>query len=71
MKDVLDYQDLVLGVQAELQDIMEEVIQDLLEPIQEQALRMKWVTLPDEIKERIRKEMPDTFSAITRKVTNV
>lgn len=63
-QDNIDLRDLVLEAQAELDEALQELTTELLEPLMLQAMRMKWATLPPEQKEAMQKEYPDIYENI-------
>ena len=68
--DSLDYRAYTLAAQAEVLTIIDEVVEELLEPMMNQALAMQWTVLPDEIKQKIKEELPETYQAILEIVGN-
>jgi len=59
-----DYKDLVLEAQAEVAEILQSVMQELMEPQMIAALRLRWGTIPEEAKELLRKQQPDTYNRL-------
>lgn len=57
----LDLRDLMLEVQAEVSTIVQETMQELLMPQMTDALRLRWDTMPDEIKELLKEQNPKTY----------
>lgn len=63
-RDVLDLKDMIFEAEAEVQEIIREVGAELQLPKAINALHMRWMTLPDELKERTRKEQPEAYAQI-------
>lgn len=56
-----DLRDLMLEVQAGIQETVQEVMDELLEPQLQDALRLRWDTVPDEMKELLKQTQPETY----------
>lgn len=59
-----DLRDLMLEAQAEVQDVMREVMQGLAEPIMMEQIVMQWHSLPDEMKERFKMDRPQEYAQL-------
>jgi hypothetical protein len=64
MDNDLDLRDILLEVEAEATAIFNEVMQELMLPQMKQALRVRWATMPDELKEQVRDEYPELYDQI-------
>jgi predicted metal-dependent enzyme (double-stranded beta helix superfamily) len=64
MDNDLDIRDILLEVEAEATQILNEVMQELMLPQMKQALRIRWMTMPDEAKEQVRDEYPEVYEQI-------
>jgi hypothetical protein len=64
MDNDLDIRDILLEVEAEATAIFNEVMQELMLPQMKQALRVRWATMPDELKEQVRDEYPELYDQI-------
>jgi hypothetical protein len=60
----LDIRDILLEVEAEATAIFNEVMQELMLPQMKQALRVRWATMPDDLKEQVRDEYPELYDQI-------
>ena len=63
-QDALDLKDLMLQAEAEVQAIIRESMQELQLPMMLNALHMQWMTLPDQLKEKLRKEQPEAYQVL-------
>jgi hypothetical protein len=68
MDNDLDFRDLLLEVEAEATLLMEEITKELQLPMMKQALRVRWMTLSDDMKEQVREEYPEVYQQIMRTV---
>lgn len=68
--DPLDIRDLLLDAQAEVATIIRETMKELALPQMLNALSMQWMVLPDEMKEKLRKEQPDAYRQIMELIGN-
>jgi phosphoglycolate phosphatase-like HAD superfamily hydrolase len=66
--DDLDIRDILLEVEADLTEMIEEVLKELQLPMMKQALRVRWMTMPDDLKEQLRDEQPQVYEQIMRMV---
>lgn len=64
MAEEIDFNDLLMEVEAELQAIFDLVLKELQLPEMKQALRVRWMTMPDEMKEMLRDDYPETYKQI-------
>jgi hypothetical protein len=64
MDNDLDLRDILLEVEAEATAIFNEVMQELMLPQMKQALRVRWATMPDDLKEQVRDEYPELYDQI-------
>jgi hypothetical protein len=64
MDNDLDIRDILLEVEAEATAIFNEVMQELMLPQMKQALRVRWATMPDDLKEQVRDEYPELYDQI-------
>ena len=69
MADNLDIRDLLLEAQAEFAEGVTEVMQELAIPLMMQALKMKWMTMPDEMKEMLKQTQPDMYKRMMEMVS--
>ena len=69
MADNLDIRDLLLEAQAEFAEVVTEVMQELAMPLMMQALKMKWTTMPDEMKEMLKQTQPDMYKRMMEMVS--
>ena len=69
MADNLDIRDLLLEAQAEFAEVVTEVMQELAMPLMMQALKMKWMTMPDEMKEMLKQAQPDMYKRMMEMVS--
>jgi len=63
-----DLNDITLEAQAELQEIVRELLQELAEPAMMRQMKMLWMTMPDEMKEKFKQERPEEFTALMKAV---
>jgi hypothetical protein len=63
-----DLRDLMLEAQAEVTEILQEITQEILEPQMVQALRLRWGTMPDEAKELLKKQQPETYNRLMQMI---
>lgn len=64
MDDTFDYRDLLLEAYADFQEIVTELLQELQMPQMLEALRVRWMTMPDEAKEQVKELYPDMYDEI-------
>jgi hypothetical protein len=64
MDNDLDLRDILLEVEAEATQVFNEVMQELMLPQMKQALRVRWATMPDDLKEQVRDEYPELYDQI-------
>ena len=57
----LDIRDQILEAQAEVTDIVQELMQELVEPQMRTALRLRWDTIPVDAKELLKKQNPKVY----------
>jgi len=57
----MDLRDMMLEAQADVQDVVQEVMQEIMLPQMVNALRLRWGTVPDDAKEMLKKNQPDTY----------
>jgi len=60
----MDIRDLMLEAQADMQEAVQEVMQEIMEPQMVNALRLRWGTVPDEAKEILKKNQPETYNRL-------
>ncbi len=58
-----DYKDAVLEAQAELMEVMREVIGEFVLPAVQKQAKAMWMQMPDEMKEKFKAERPDEYKA--------
>ena len=63
-----DLRDLMLEITAEVQEIMQEVMQDLVEPQMIQALQLRWGSVPEDAKEFLKQQNPQTYRRIMQMI---
>jgi hypothetical protein len=68
MSDDLDLRDLLLEVEADVTELINDVMQELQLPQMKTALRVRWMTMPDEMKEQIAEEQPKLYEQIIRMI---
>jgi hypothetical protein len=61
---MLDLRDVILEAQAEVQEIMREVVQDLMQPQIMAQIRQMWMSAPDDVKELFKRERPEDYTAL-------
>ena len=64
----MDIRDLMLEAQAEIQEIVQEVMQEILEPQMTDALRIRWDTVPEEMKEMLKQQNPKTYRRLLQMI---
>lgn len=64
----IDFRDMLLEVETEAQQLLEEVVNELQLPMMKQALRVRWATMPDELKEQLLEEQPELYQQIMRMI---
>jgi hypothetical protein len=64
MSEDFDIRDLMLDAQAEVQEIVREVVQDLLKPQMMAQIRQMWMAAPEDIKEQFKRERPEDYAAL-------
>ena len=60
----LDMKDLLLEAQAEVQEVVRELLQELVMPMMRGQVKQMWMTAPDEMKEQFKAERPDEYKAL-------
>jgi hypothetical protein len=60
----LDFRDLLLEAYADFEEILGELLEELEMPQMVDALRMRWMTLADEVKEQVKDEYPEMYAKI-------
>ena len=65
-----DFRDILLEAQAEFASMMTEVMQKLALPQMVGALRMQWMTMPDETKEMLKQQNPDMYKRMLEMISN-
>lgn len=60
----IDFKDMLLEVEADMTEIVNEVLAELQLPMMKQALRVRWATMPDELKEQLLDEQPELYEQI-------
>lgn len=68
MSTKTDIQDAILEAQAEVMEFMEEFAAEIIEADIVAAVRVRWMQLPDEIKERIKKERPQEYAELMKQI---
>jgi hypothetical protein len=63
-----DIQDAILEAQAEVADFMREFAEEILEDDVIGALRVRWMQLPDEIKEQFKKDNPREYAELIKQI---
>lgn len=61
-----DLRDLMLEAQAEVQEIMREVMQEIALPAMTEMVRMQWAEMPEAMKEKFKAEQPEEYAALMR-----
>lgn len=64
----IDYRDLMLEVQAEVGEIVQEVMQELVEPQMIAALGVRWGAMPEDAKELLKKQDPKMYRRILQMI---
>lgn len=62
-----DMKDVILEVQAEMMEIVREVMQDAIAPQIKQAALGKWASMSADEKERFKTERPQDYAALFSK----
>lgn len=62
----IDLQDLQLAAQAEFDEAVGELMEELVQPLLERAIAMRWATLTDDQKEMIKQAYPDIYAEIMK-----
>lgn len=61
---MIDVKDIMLEAQAEVQEILREVAQELVMPQMMAQVRSMWMSAPDEVKEQFKIERPAEYAAL-------
>lgn len=61
-----DYQDAILEAQAEVMDVVREVVREFVLPAVQKQARQMWANMPDDMKERFKQERPDEYAAFMK-----
>jgi hypothetical protein len=61
---MFDIRDLMLEVEADVQVIMREVVQDFVKPQMMAQIKKMWITAPDEVKESFKRERPQEYAEL-------
>jgi hypothetical protein len=69
MANDFDMRDILLEAQAEFSEIMRDVMGELAMPQMIDALRMQWMTIPDEAKEMLKQQNPGMYKQIVEQMT--
>lgn len=56
-----DVKDMLLEAQADVQEIMREVMQEIAMPQMMTTFKVQWAKMPNEMKERFAKERPEEY----------
>ena len=64
MDSSFDIRDVVLEAQAEVQEIMREVQQEIALPLMMEQFMMQWAQMPEEMKARFANERPQQYAAL-------
>lgn len=64
----MDIRDVILEAQAEAQEIMREMAQELASPIIGAQIKAVWAGLPDEMKDKFKVEKPQAYAALMREL---
>jgi len=64
-----DYRDLMLEIQADVQEIVQEFAAELMEPQMMDALRMRWGTIPEDAKEMLKQQNPKMYRKLIQITT--
>jgi hypothetical protein len=60
----IDLRDIMLEAIAEVREVFRAVMIDLTKPMVELELARVWSTLPPEMKDRMRQEMPEEYEML-------
>lgn len=64
----MDIKDLMLEAQAEIQEVVREVVAELAKPRMMAQVRQMWLTAPDELKELFKRERPEDYAALMKEL---
>lgn len=60
--NITDTRDAILEAQAEMMELVREVMQEIATPQIKMEGRKLWATMPDEMKEQFKAERPDEYA---------
>lgn len=60
----MNYRDVILEAQAMLAKNFQAHMEKLLAPIMKQGVMVQWANIPEDVKEKIKAEDPDTYRAL-------
>ncbi len=63
-----DFQDVMLEAQAEVTEFMREFSKEMVEDDVEQAIHYFWSRMPDEMKEQFKREKPQEYAELKKKL---
>ncbi len=63
---VEDYKDAILDAQAEVMDVVREVVREFVLPAVEKNAKALWAKMPDEKKEQFKQERPGEYDALMK-----
>ena len=64
MANTYDLRDVMLEAQAEVQEIMREVQQDIAIPLMMEKFKLQWTQMPSAMKEQFSRERPQEYAAL-------
>lgn len=60
--NITDTRDAILEAQAEMMELVREVMQEIVTPQIKTGSRRLWATMPDEMKEQFKAERPNEYA---------
>ncbi len=65
--NITDTRDAILEAQAEMMELVREVMKEIVTPQIKKEGRKLWATMPDEMKEQFKAERPDEYQEFMKK----
>lgn len=59
-----DLRDMLLEAEADVQEVMRDMLQELEMPLMKEQAIKQWLSQPEAIKEQVKKESPQEYAAL-------
>lgn len=64
--DALEFQDVWMDAQAEVQEVVREIVSEWSAPVMMQQMRLLWAVIEPELKEQFKREHPEDYANLVR-----